>query len=108
MEKLLGSRLSTGECNCCHRRSDKIVDGDGRCLNCINEPEIIIIKWTQGQREFTIANVNTIIGALVILFINEFTGYPANPIIQQIIMWFTYLTILSILIIYIYNWMKKV
>lgn len=95
------------ECNCCHRHNVNIVKGYGMCIECLSNDESFLPKWTRGQREFTIANVNTIIGALVVFFIYKFTEDRAHTITSSVIVWFVYFTFASILIIYIYNQLKK-
>lgn len=107
MEKvnLVESNLVKGECICCHRRSNKIIDGDGRCIYCENGT--IILKWTQRQREFTIANVNTVIGMVIVFVIQKSTNYPVYSFVPVIIQWFVYFTLASSVLIYIYNQLKK-
>ena len=95
------------ECNCCHRRSVNIVKKYGMCVECLCSEEFTLPKFTKRQREFTIANVNTVIGALVIFFIYKFTGDSANQIASSVITWFVYFTLASILMIYIYNEVKE-
>ncbi|MCK5614198.1 hypothetical protein KAR91_70690 [Candidatus Pacearchaeota archaeon] len=109
MEKvnLVESNLVKGEYNCCHRRSNNIVKEYGMCIECLCSEEYFLPKFTKRQRENTIANINTIIGALVIFFIYKFTGDSANQIASSVIMWFVYFTIASILMIYIYNHIKE-
>jgi hypothetical protein len=99
--------LIIGTCICCRRRNDHIVIGDGRCTDCIYDGETSISKWTKGQREFTIANVNTVIGMLIIYIIHISTDYPTHPFVPTIIQWFVCFTIASIAITYIYNLIKR-
>ena len=95
------------ECNCCHRRSVNIVKEYGMCVECLCSEEFSLPKFTKRQREFVIANVNTLLGALAIFCIYKLTGDSSNQIASSIIVWFTYFTFSSILIIYIYNQLKK-
>lgn len=95
------------ECVCCHRRSANIVKEYGMCTECISGEEFSLPKFTKKQREFTIANVNTIIGALVIILIYKLTGDYANQIASSVITWFIYFTVASMILIYIYNQVKE-
>ena len=95
------------ECNCCHRRSVNIVKEYGMCAECLSNEEFNWPKFTKRQREFVIANVNTLLGALAIFCIYMITGDSSNQIASLVIMWFVYFTLASILMIYIYNEAKE-
>ncbi|GAF87468.1 unnamed protein product [marine sediment metagenome] len=93
-------------CNCCRKRKSDIVIGDGRCLECIN-PKERIFRWTMDQRDFMVANLNVIIGMILIVTLQRQTGYQVNPHTDAVILYWVYFSAITIAGMFIYNHLKK-
>lgn len=99
--------LIFGECQCCHKRCDHIVIGDGRCTDCIYDGIRDDPKIGKFERDYILSAFNIIIGMVMTVFAMKALGHPVPEDIPLVILWILGLLCFGGLVIHIYNFIKK-
>lgn len=99
--------LIVGECQCCHKRCDHIVIGDGRCTDCIydgirDDPQI-----SKNERDYVLGSINMILGMCMVILAEKVLNHPIHPDMSNLILWFLGLSCFGGIVIHIRNLIRK-